>query len=88
MAETEHTPFLVPAGSGRTLLDGPLGAVLLAGGNETAGAVAFVVHPLAARALGSPVHTHAREDEWTFVLEGEVGVEIGDQTLLAPVTWC
>jgi quercetin dioxygenase-like cupin family protein len=83
MAETEHTPFLVPAGSGRTLLDGPLGAVLLAGGNETAGAVAFVVHPLAARALGSPVHTHAREDEWTFVLEGEVGVEIGDRTLLA-----
>jgi mannose-6-phosphate isomerase-like protein (cupin superfamily) len=83
MTQADHTPFLVPSGSGRTLLAGPLGAVLLAGGDATAGGVAFVLHPLAPRALGSPVHTHAREDEWTYVLEGEVGVEIGGGTLVA-----
>ena len=66
-----------------TLLEGPLGAVLLAGQDGTGGAAAFIVHPLAPRALGSPVHTHRREDEWSFVLEGEVGVEVGDQTWVA-----
>jgi quercetin dioxygenase-like cupin family protein len=83
MTVTDESPFLVAAGTGRTLLDGPLGAVLLAGSDETAGRVAFVLHPLAPRALGSPLHTHTREDEWTFVLEGEVGVEIGGETLVA-----
>ena len=74
----------VVAGSeGRTLLDGPLGAVLLAGREHTGGTVAFVVHPLAPRALGSPVHTHRHEDEWSFVLEGEVGVELDGRASLA-----
>lgn len=68
---------------GRTLLTGPLGAVLLAGADATGGSVSFVVHPLAPRALGSPVHTHSKEDEWSFVLAGEVGVQVADQTLTA-----
>lgn len=74
---------VVRDGAGETLLDGPLGAVLLAGAAQTAGAAAFVLHPLAPRALGSPVHTHAREDEWSFVLEGEVGVQLGDAVHIA-----
>lgn len=79
----QATAGVVPDGAGRTLLDGPLGAVLLAGGEQTAGAVAFVVHPLAPRALGSPVHTHRHEDEWSFVLEGEVGVELDGRVSVA-----
>ena len=75
-AAAPATPGVVPDGTGRLLLDGPLGAVLLAGGTATGGTVSFVLHPLAPRALGSPVHTHAHEDEWSFVLEGEVGVEL------------
>ena len=74
---------LVPAGTGRHLMDGPLGAVLLAGGSATGGAASFVIHPLAPRALGSPVHTHSREDEWTYVLAGQVGVQVGDRVVLA-----
>lgn len=43
-----------------------LGAVVLwAGAAATGGIVSFVLHPLALRALGSPVHTHTREDEWS-----------------------
>ena len=77
------SPALVPAGTGRQLLTGPLGAELLAGAAATGGAAAFVVHPLAPHALGSPVHTHTREDEWTYVLSGKVGLEVGGQVLLA-----
>lgn len=70
-------------GEGRTLLDGPLGAILLAGRGATGGQVSFVLHPLAPRSLGSPVHTHRHEDEWSFVVEGEVGVQLGDETVTA-----
>lgn len=81
--ETTRTAGLVREGEGTTLLQGPLGAILLAGADATGGGAAFVVHPLAPRALGAPVHTHRNEDEWSFVLEGDVGVQLGDDTLLA-----
>ena len=64
------------------LLEGPLGALLLAGYGDTHGP-AFVVHDLAPRALGSPVHTHSREDEWSFVLAGRVGVQVGGSSSAA-----
>ena len=74
---------LVPAGDAVPLLEGPLGALLLAGRADTASGPAFVVHDLAPRALGSPVHTHTHEDEWSFVLSGAVGVELGGETSIA-----
>lgn len=74
---------LVTGGEARSLLAGPLGADLLAGAADTGGAVSFVVPPLAPRTLGSPVHTHTREDEWSYVLEGQVGVRLGDRTVTA-----
>lgn len=74
---------VVPEGQGQTLLEGPVGAILLAGAEATGGAVSFIIHPLFPRALGALVHTHSREDEWSFVLEGEVGVQLGDETLVA-----
>ena len=79
----QTTAGVVPDGTGPTLLDGPLGAVLLAGGEQTADTVAFVVHRLAPRALGSPVHTHRHEDEWSFVLDGEIGVELDGRVSVA-----
>jgi hypothetical protein len=59
-----------------------LGALLLAGAPDTGGP-AFVVHDLAPRALGSPVHTHRNEDEWSYVVSGEVGVRVADYTGIA-----
>lgn len=67
----------------RTLLEGPLGAVLLLPSAATNGQVAVVEHPLAPRALGALVHTHRNEDEYSLVLEGRIGVEIGGETLEA-----
>src|SRR5689334_23492322 len=73
---------VVRAGSGRTLMAGPVGAVLLVG-PEAAGGMSFLLHPLAPRALGSPVHTHRHEDEYSLVLDGEIGVQLGDEVLTA-----
>ena len=66
-----------------TLLRGPLGAILMLAGDRTAGSLALVEHPLQPRALGSPMHTHRNEDEYSVVLEGQVGAQIGNQTVLA-----
>src|SRR4051794_15075198 len=44
---------------------------------------AMVEHPLAPRTLAAPPHTHTHEDEYTYVLEGEVGVQVGDEVTVA-----
>jgi mannose-6-phosphate isomerase-like protein (cupin superfamily) len=80
---TTRRTGVVPADHAKRVLTGPFGALLLAGRADTDGGPAFVVHDLAPRALGSPVHTHSHEDEWSFVLDGEVGVEIDGHTTVA-----
>jgi mannose-6-phosphate isomerase-like protein (cupin superfamily) len=44
---------------------------------------ALVEHPIAPRTLAAPMHTHTHEDEFSYVLEGEVGVQIGDEVVYA-----
>jgi mannose-6-phosphate isomerase-like protein (cupin superfamily) len=48
---------------------------------RTGGGFSLVEHPLAPLTLGSPVHTHTREDEYSYVLEGRVGFELGGDVL-------
>ena len=60
-----------------------LGVRFLVEGGETDGRFSLVEHPLPPRSLGSPVHTHHHEDEYSFVLEGRVGLQLGDDTLVA-----
>ena len=45
--------------------------------------LSIVEHPLDPHTLGSPIHTHSREDEISYVLEGEVGVQVGDEVTIA-----
>lgn len=55
----------------------------LIGGNETDGRFALVEHLLAPRALAAPLHRHHHEDEYSFVLEGSVGVWLGGEERIA-----
>jgi mannose-6-phosphate isomerase-like protein (cupin superfamily) len=45
----------------------------------------LVEHPIAPRTLAAPMHEHEHEDEYSYVLEGEVGVQIGDEVRYATV---
>lgn len=58
-----------------------LGVRFMIDGDATGGAFSLVEHPLPPRALGSPLHTHREEDEYSYVLEGRVGVQLGDEVL-------
>ena len=60
-----------------------LGVRFMIDGERTAGAFSLVEHPLPPRALGAPVHTHRNEDEYSYVLEGYIGVQLGDDVLEA-----
>ena len=50
---------------------------------RSGGGFSCVEHPIAPRTLGSPIHTHTREDEYSFVLEGRIGLQLGDEVLEA-----
>ena len=60
-----------------------LGIRFMIGGEQTQGNFSLVEHPIKPRALAAPMHTHRHEDEYTYVLEGEIGVQIGEEVRVA-----
>lgn len=79
---TAPSHILGPRDGARVQIGG-LGVRHLIDAARTGGSFALVEHPLAPRTLGSPVHTHTREDEYSYVLEGTVGLQIGEATIEA-----
>ena len=79
---TTTTTVLGPT-DGRAVQIGGLGVRFMIGAEASEGGFSLVEHPLAPRALGAPMHTHEHEDEYSFVLEGEVGLELGGETVVA-----
>ena len=50
-------------------------------GADSQGGFALVEHPLQPRALAAPLHRHSREDEYSFILRGKVGAQLGEEVL-------
>jgi quercetin dioxygenase-like cupin family protein len=73
----------IPTIQQQTLLEGPLSAVEMLPAVATAGQLSVVLHPLAPRTLGSPLHTHRSEDEYSIITDGTVGVQVGGTTTMA-----
>jgi mannose-6-phosphate isomerase-like protein (cupin superfamily) len=59
-----------------------LGVRFMVSGAQTEGRFALVEHPIRPKALAAPLHTHADEDEISYVVEG-AGMQIGDRELRA-----
>ncbi len=60
---------------------GGLGVRFMIPGDESGGGFSLVEHPLAPRALAAPMHRHTREDEYSYILKGRVGANLGGQVL-------
>jgi quercetin dioxygenase-like cupin family protein len=75
--------LVLPPETGEMVWLKGIGARYLVRGDQTGGRFAVVVHPIKPRALASPMHTHSHEDEISLVIAGRVGVQIGDQVLVA-----
>ncbi len=73
---------VVQPGSGRVggLVPG-VGVVFKIDGEDTGGALSIVEHPFEVGALVPP-HVHNLEDEYSIVLEGEIGFRSNDQEVV------
>ena len=80
MDATTTTRVLGPA-DGRAGFLGSIGVRFMVDGGESGGGFSLVEHPMSARALAAPLHRHAREDEYSYVLEGRVGALLGDEVV-------
>lgn len=58
-----------------------MGVRFMVSGEESGGGFALVEHPLGPRALAAPMHRHSREDEYSFILEGQVGAKLGAEVV-------
>jgi quercetin dioxygenase-like cupin family protein len=74
--------IVLPAGAGRLVALGGMGVHFKLMGEQTGGAVAIVEHPIEPGRLVPP-HVHVDEDEYSYILQGEVGARIGDREIVA-----
>src|SRR2546423_372082 len=62
---------------------GSIGVRFMIDGAEADERFSLVEHPMSARALAAPLHRHAREDEYSYVLTGRMGALLGDEVVFA-----
>jgi quercetin dioxygenase-like cupin family protein len=86
---TTHTTslnaFVLAAGEGRTSepLENHGQKTLVKLTNRDTNGAAAIFHQSVSPMSGPPLHRHSREDEWFYVLDGEITVEIdGERTVL------
>jgi mannose-6-phosphate isomerase-like protein (cupin superfamily) len=68
---------------GKAGMLGGIGVRFMIDGSESDERFSLVEHPMPPRSLAAPLHRHLREDEYTFVLKGNVGCLLGDEVLVA-----
>jgi quercetin dioxygenase-like cupin family protein len=76
-------PIALSAGEGEALWFLGQLVTIKSSSESTAGRVG-VTETLAPRGSGSPLHVHHNEDEWFYVIEGELTFWVGGQVITAP----
>jgi mannose-6-phosphate isomerase-like protein (cupin superfamily) len=76
-------PRVIGPRDGRFWDLGSLGVRFMIWGAESGGALSLVEHPIPPRTLVAPLHRHGREDEYSYVLEGRMGAQLGDDVVFA-----
>jgi len=80
MQATQHK---VEAAEGERADFPRLGNRFVLSGERTDGRFALVEHTIPPRTLAAPAHVHEHEDEYSFVLAGSLGAQIGDEVVEA-----
>lgn len=60
-----------------------VGVRFMVWGAESGETFSLVEHPIPPRTLVAPLHLHEREDEYSYVLEGRMGAQLGDAVVYA-----
>jgi quercetin dioxygenase-like cupin family protein len=80
MIAMETAKVLSPA-DGKAGRVGGMGVRFMVDAAESGGGFSLVEHPMPPRCLGAPLHRHSREDEYSYVLEGRVGAQLGEEVV-------
>jgi quercetin dioxygenase-like cupin family protein len=75
-------PKVVGPHDGKAGFLGSIGVRFMIDGEEAGNRFSLVEHPMSAHALAAPMHRHAREDEYSYVLEGSIGALLGDSVVI------
>src|SRR6059036_3607950 len=76
------TKIVSPADGGDGFI-GSIGVRFMIDGAQAGRRFSLVEHPMSARALAAPLHRHAREDEYSYVITGRMGALLGDEVVFA-----
>lgn len=76
-------PRIIGPKEGKFADFGTFGVRFMVWGEEAGGSFSLVEHPIAPRALVAPLQRHTREDEYSYVLEGRMGAQLGDDVVYA-----
>ena len=77
--------LVVLPGEGKSVHFGGTAAIYKLVGEQTHGTLAIVEHTVAPSTLAAPPHTHRDEDEISYVLQGELTIQVGEHLIQAPV---
>jgi mannose-6-phosphate isomerase-like protein (cupin superfamily) len=83
--EAADGPRVVGPADGHAVDLVTLGARFMVWSEESGGGFSLVEHPIPPRALCAPLHRHSREDEYSFVVEGKMGAQLGEDVVFADV---
>ena len=76
-------PRIVGPRDGKYVSLTSIGVRFLVWGEESGGGFSLVEHPIPPHGLAAPLHRHAREDEYSYVVEGRMGAQLGDDVVFA-----
>ena len=80
---TDLEKLTVGPGEGHFVRLKSLGVRFILRGEQAGGRFCVVEHPIPPRSLAAPMHTHQQEDEYSYVLRGVVGAQVGGRVVRA-----
>ena len=80
---TTPSPRVVGPHQGSAGFLGSIGVRFMIDGADSGGRFSLVEHPMSPRALAAPLHRHHHEDEYSFVIEGRMGAQLGEHVIEA-----
>src|SRR5919202_205737 len=86
MTTTQSSQKLGPS-DGKSVYFSGLGVRFMIDGDQAGGGFSLVEHPIDPHTLAAPLHRHANEDEYSYALEGRVGVQLGDEVFKPRGQW-
>src|SRR5215467_3848548 len=81
--DASQGPRVVGPQDGKAVDLGTCAARFMIWGEESGGGFALVEHPIPPRHLAAPLHRHTREDEYSYVVEGRLGAQLGSDVVYA-----